>query len=233
MIRSGLGLLLLLLVLGGCAKPPVPDPDYETLRERVRLAEEQLATSRAEVASLRKSLDTLEERVAEAERPEPALADPPAVEPAPPVSAPIPEGEQDRKATASRMKEAPRDGRQDYQRALALLLQNMDGPGARKGFQSFLRTYPGHALEPNAVYWLAETYYMEERYPESILTFKEVVDRFPAHAKAADALLKIVYAYQRLGDHENAGFYRRILLAEHPGSEAARKAGTPSGGARE
>jgi tol-pal system protein YbgF len=222
MLRFGFPFLFILSLLGGCAKPTLPDPRLGELEERVRRSEEQLAIARTEVTSLQERIGNLQHRVteAEAELKERPLPAPTAIEEQPPVPPSAPA----REATLeSPKKPQPPDGSKDYERALGLLLKENDPERARKAFQSFLQVHRGHELEPNAVYWFAETYYVEKRFPEAILAFKEVVDRFPTHPKAADALLKIGYAYQGLGDTMNARFYLKMLMADYPKSEAAQK----------
>lgn len=95
---------------------------------------------------------------------------------------------------------------------------------ARNAFETFLEDNPENPLVPNALYWLGETYYGQERYAQAILTFKDVTRRFAQHHKAADALLKIGYSYAELGDAQNARFYLQALLDEFPGAPSARLA---------
>jgi tol-pal system protein YbgF len=96
-------------------------------------------------------------------------------------------------------------------------------PGqARELFAAFQQRYPRHALEPNVLYWYGETYYSEKRYAQAILALKDVIRKYPDHPKAADALLKTIFAYEKLDDAENADFYRKVLLEDYPDSHAAR-----------
>lgn len=95
---------------------------------------------------------------------------------------------------------------------------------ARDAFSRFIENYPQSSLVPNAWYWLAETHYMDKNYPRAILSFRQVMDKFPDDAKAPDSLLKIGYAYERLGDFKNALFYLSILVQDYPDSNAAQKA---------
>ncbi len=95
---------------------------------------------------------------------------------------------------------------------------------AREKLNEFLEEHPDSPLAPNALYWLGETYYHDKRYGQSILTFKDVSSRFPQHDKAAAALLKIGYSYDRLGDASNARFYLQTLVDDYPQSEPARLA---------
>jgi len=68
------------------------------------------------------------------------------------------------------------------------------------------------------------TYYDQNQFARAILTFKQVVQKFPKHHKAAHALLKLAYAYDKLNDASNARFYLKILTQDYPESEAAKKA---------
>jgi len=107
-----------------------------------------------------------------------------------------------------------------YARALKLVLAGKPQKG-RVELAGFMEKYPRSPLMPNAVYWTGETYYSQKRYAQAILTFKQVPQKFPGHEKAAAALLKIGYAYDRLGDKNNARFYLDALVQDYPDSEPA------------
>jgi tol-pal system protein YbgF len=91
----------------------------------------------------------------------------------------------------------------------------------RAELQRFIATYPKSALQPNARYWLGESYYHEKRYPESVVAFKDVHRLYPKHEKAAAALLKLGYAYAALGDKGNARFYLNVLLDDYGSTDPA------------
>jgi tol-pal system protein YbgF len=109
---------------------------------------------------------------------------------------------------------------QKYDQAVALIMDNKYQQ-ARPLLNEFLETWPDHELAPNALYWLGETFYDEKDFTQAILTFKRVGNRFPEHHKNAAALLKIGYAYEELGDLDNARFHFELLLSEFPDSDAA------------
>ncbi|MDY7001157.1 MAG: tol-pal system protein YbgF [Thermodesulfobacteriota bacterium] len=111
-------------------------------------------------------------------------------------------------------------GRGVYDPALKLVLAGEVRKG-RVALAEFMEKYPKSSLMPNAAYWTGETYYAEKRYAQAILTFKQVHQKFPKHTKAAAALLKIGYAYDRLGDKNNARFYLDALVQDYPKSEPA------------
>ena len=109
--------------------------------------------------------------------------------------------------------------------ALSLDMLSAGKPAeARALLEQFLGRYPGSSLVPNAMYWLGETWYSEKNYPKAILAFKDVTAKFPAHSKAAAALLKTGMSYMNMKDVDNAVFYLRTLVDEHPDSDPARQA---------
>ena len=115
----------------------------------------------------------------------------------------------------------PAKGEQgEYARALAAF-EAGKAQEARTLFTAFLAAYPSSSLAPNAGYWLGESEYSLKQYDKAILAFKNVVGKYPKHPKAAACMLKAGYAYERLGDKENARFYLTALLEDFPGSEPA------------
>jgi len=111
-------------------------------------------------------------------------------------------------------------GRGVYDSALKLVLAGEAKKG-RAALTGFMEKYPKSSLMPSAAYWTGETYYAEKRYAQAILTFKLVHQKFSKHTKAPAALLKIGYAYDRLGDKNNARFYLDALVQDYPKSEPA------------
>jgi tol-pal system protein YbgF len=115
---------------------------------------------------------------------------------------------------------APSGEKSLYEAALALYYKGEYGK-AREAFQSFLRSHPGSALAPNAIYWEGESLYSIGLYDQAIMIFMGVVNRYPKHDKAAASLLKIGHAYERMKDMDNARFYWQILLDDFPKSAPA------------
>lgn len=110
-----------------------------------------------------------------------------------------------------------------YNNALNLL-ESGKAAAAKQAFEKFIAEYPSSKLEPNAYYWLGESSYTLGQYDQAILTFKDVPNKYPKHHKAADAMLKTAFAYQRLGDKDNARFYLQTLLDQYPNSAPAARA---------
>jgi tol-pal system protein YbgF len=108
----------------------------------------------------------------------------------------------------------------EYDSALATLRAGKPEE-ARKRFESFLSSWPKSDLAANAQYWIGESLYNQDRYADAVISFRQVHQSHPKHAKAAAALLKMGMAYQKLGDAQNARFYWEALLSDYPRSEPA------------
>lgn len=118
------------------------------------------------------------------------------------------------------MSGGPSKAETQYEQGLALVRAG-DVEKGRALLDGFIGDHPKHPLVPNALYWMGETYYHEKRYAQAVLTFKEVVRRFPKHDKAAAAMLKTGFSYDQLGDKSNARFYLQTLIEDYPSSSPA------------
>jgi len=87
--------------------------------------------------------------------------------------------------------------------------------------EKYVAENPSGALTPEAYYWLGEARFFSGQFDEAILAYKNVAGRFPTHAKAPEAMLKIGYAYEKLQDPNNARFYLQALVDEYPASPSA------------
>lgn len=206
------------------AKLEAPEPDDVSPETREALA---MYREMFEAAESQGEESPTEEDLSVEPEPKPESADEEA-EPAgkwdeyPSVEAkkePEPEPERPRepeKQTAAKASE-PAEG---YRKGLSLV-RGDDPAKGRAVLESFVQSRPQDDLVPNALYWIGESYYNEERFDRAILAFKEVYRRFPDHPKAAAALLKTAYSYQKLGDEKNARFYLTVLLEDFPDAEPA------------
>lgn len=105
--------------------------------------------------------------------------------------------------------------RQVYESAYNMLLQQ-DFAGAQAGFRAFLREHPKHALVPNALYWLGETYYVQENYTDAAEAFDIVTAAYASSNKAPDSQLKRGMALANLGKRQEACSVFRALAARYP-----------------
>ena len=116
-----------------------------------------------------------------------------------------------------------RSGNAAYDAALASYYAH-DYTTALARFSAFIEHSPQGKLVPNAMYWMGESLYSKGDFSGAIVQLKKVASQFAKHPKAADALLKIGMAYERLKDMENARFYWQILVDDFPASSAAKVA---------
>lgn len=102
-----------------------------------------------------------------------------------------------------------------YENAFTLL-KDSDYAGAERGFSTFLKANPDHALAPNAQYWLGESYYVRNSFQEAARTFAEGYQKFPKSPKAADTLLKLGMSLSGMGSKSDACIAYGQLLKEYP-----------------
>lgn len=87
--------------------------------------------------------------------------------------------------------------RADYDAAFKALKAG-DYVKSSRGFKAFIDRWPKSSLIPNARYWLGESYYATGNYDMAATQFKQVVDTYPTHPKAADAALKLRMSQEAL-----------------------------------
>lgn len=130
----------------------------------------------------------------------------------------IRKGSGDVKTAAAVAKDAPAtpSTRQQYDRAIALL-RSQKFSGAERAFRGFIeKTPPEHALQANAHYWLAETYYFRRDYQRAAYTFADGFQKYPDGGKAPDSLLKLGMSLGKLGQKQKACTAFSRLLANFP-----------------
>lgn len=110
-----------------------------------------------------------------------------------------------------------------YSAAFAALRSGNYVDSAR-GFQAYLRDYPGGALAPNAWYWLGESYYVTQNFPIALKSFESLLSQFPDSAKAPDALLKRGYCQIEMAQPGPGSQTLNRVINEYPGTDAARLA---------
>ena len=66
-------------------------------------------------------------------------------------------------------------------------------------FKAFLQTYPSSEHSDNALFWTGECYFKLEDFERAVLTFEDVVNRFPDGNKVPDALYRQGIALLEIG----------------------------------
>lgn len=112
-----------------------------------------------------------------------------------------------------------------YDRAFRSLREQRFADAA-EGFSNFLDRYPNSGYAPNALYWLAETYYVTRDFETALVFFNQLRDRYPRSNEDGDALLKIGFSHFELRQWNEARAALEQVRSEHPNSTLARLADT-------
>lgn len=94
----------------------------------------------------------------------------------------------------------------------------------RETLSAFAARHPDHKLVPNALYWKGEAFYAEKDYENAILSFQDVVDKYPGGDKASDAMYKQGLSFLSLKDTKNARVLLELVQTKYPKSKAAELA---------
>lgn len=115
------------------------------------------------------------------------------------------------------------DERASYEAAFDVLKAGRYDESARV-FKQFLQSFPNGTYAPNARYWLGESYYVTQNYALALEQFKALYQRYPAHEKAAGALLKIGLSEYGLKQMDASRSTLAQVVQKYPGTDAARTA---------
>jgi len=96
---------------------------------------------------------------------------------------------------------------------------------ARAAFESFLQTYPTHALAPDARFYLADIMVQENRVEEALEAFREIPELFPTAEKVPDALYRSALLLIELGQTNEARTVLERIVNTYPGTDVAGLAG--------
>ncbi len=97
-------------------------------------------------------------------------------------------------------------------------------PEARQGFKDFIKQAPDNKLVSNAQFWIGETLFAEKSYDDAILSYEDVIQKYPDSPKAPDAMLKQAYAFLELGDKKAARGILGALIEKFPKNKLAETA---------
>jgi tol-pal system protein YbgF len=111
-----------------------------------------------------------------------------------------------------------------YEQGRDLILNKGDVSKGRALLEEFIKARPQSELLPNAYYWIAEAYYSEKNYENSIVQFQDVIEKYPTHPKASASLYKQSLAFESLGEEKKAAALRKKLIEVYPASDEAKKA---------
>ena len=92
----------------------------------------------------------------------------------------------------------------------------------RETLSAFAAKHPDHSFLPNALYWKGEAFYAEKDFENAILSFQDVVDKYPGEDKASDAMYKQGLSFLSLNDNKNARVLLGFVSNEVPEVEGCR-----------
>lgn len=153
----------------------------------------------------------------------PAAAEaPPAQDMTPDATQPVAAGDE-APAPAASAAAQQQQAQTDYDAAFKAL-RGGDFATSAQGFRTFIQQYPDSALVPNAYYWLGESYYITQNYPQALDTFRTLLQLYPDNAKSPGALLKVGYCQDELKQPDAATATLKSVIAKYPGSDVAKLA---------
>ncbi len=208
--------------------------EIENLRRRQRdqyldLDQRLQQLGRSPAAVEQAPADDAEELAEQVQPISPPPAELPRAEEAPEVRAPI-ETRPEIATLPAPVEGGPRDlgtpseEEQDlYDRAFRALRETRYADAA-EGFSEFIDEYPNSAYAPNAMYWLAESYYVTRDFETALRFFNQLLDRYPDSNKQGDALLKIGFSHYEKRQWNEARAALEQVRAEFPETTLSRLA---------
>lgn len=91
-------------------------------------------------------------------------------------------------------------------------------------FAAYLDQFPQGDNAPNAMYWLGESHYVNQRYQDALKAFQQLLAQYPRSGKAPDSLLKVGYCYYQIGDTQRATQTLNSVIQNYPDSAVAKLA---------
>jgi tol-pal system protein YbgF len=117
----------------------------------------------------------------------------------------------------------PADKKEFFQLAYAKQKAN-ELAVARQLYVDFIRKYPRDELAGEAHFQLAESYFTEDKCPEALPEYVQLVKAFPNSKSMPTALLHSADCFQRLKNLDAAQAALDQVIKRYPGTDAAKKA---------
>ena len=105
-----------------------------------------------------------------------------------------------------------------------MLFRKGDFAAAAKEFAQFVKVYSASGYKPSALYWLGSAKFARRDFNEAIAHLKGLVNDFPNHARAPEAMLTIGNAQLEIKQAKEARKTFNELLKLYPTTEAAAAA---------
>ncbi|HSG98795.1 MAG TPA: tol-pal system protein YbgF [candidate division Zixibacteria bacterium] len=92
---------------------------------------------------------------------------------------------------------------------------------ARAGFADYLQYCPNGEMADNAQFWIAESFYSQDKFPEAKTAFEELSSKFGDSEKMPTALYKLGRCSEEASDLAAAKKYYQRVVTEHPSTTEA------------
>ena len=109
---------------------------------------------------------------------------------------------------------------EQFNRAFGLVKQ-AEYPAAEAALKAFIDAHPNDPLAGNAHYWLGQTYFTRNKFPEAATAFAEGYKRFPKGSKAPEDLLYLSMSLAKADQKKNACLALAQLAEAFPNPAAA------------
>jgi tol-pal system protein YbgF len=113
--------------------------------------------------------------------------------------------------------------KRDYDAGLAVFRKG-DFANAEVVFVDFLNRYPQSGYRPSSLFWLGNAQYATKDYKAALANFRSLVAQTPDHARVPESILAIANCQLELKDIKGARKTLEELVSNHPSSEAAAAA---------
>lgn len=117
----------------------------------------------------------------------------------------------------------PAQEMRDYEAALTAF-RGGNFKDALSGFLGFVKNYPNSSFQPSGHFWAASSYYQLKDYARAAETFGELAAKWPADARAPDALMAQANALAEAGDAKGSRKALETLVDKYPASAPAQAA---------
>lgn len=187
------------------------------IRERSNDTNVRIGSLREEVEALRQTVQALQQA---AVAPPPPLVDPNApVDPTAPVPVPAPV----QPAPALPPSTSGLSPTRMYETARADYFAGQYASGIN-GFEAFLRTFPRSEQSDDAQFYIGESYFGQNQWPQAIAAYNLVIQNYPGTNAVPDAYYKRGLAQQTLGEVDAARGSWEAVAKNFPESDAGRLA---------
>ena len=115
------------------------------------------------------------------------------------------------------------DEKRDFEAAFVLFRKG-DFAASAKEFAQFVKAYSASGYKPSALYWLGSAKFARRDFNEAIAHLKGLVNDFPNHARAPEAMLTVGNAQLEIKQAKEARKTFNELLKLYPTTEAAAAA---------